>query len=264
MIKSAAWFSSQNPELVTIRSYDGLKLSAYFLPAAEGEDHSRNSILLMHGYHSSGLRDFACIYEFFHNKGWNVLLPDERAHGNSEGNYLTFGIRERFDTRDWARYLDKRVCGKQQLWIMGISMGASSVLMSLDEGLPATVCGAIADCGFTRPYEMIRCSIRRDYHLWSLPIMGIANLFGRIISGFDFKEYSVPEALKYNRIPVLFVHGRKDDFVPFEMSKENYAACTAPKMFLETNTVHAISFVAETERYTAAITEFLDTCCGSV
>ncbi len=256
---SAEWFLAQKPEDITITSFDGIPLSAYFLPAEQGEQKAENSILLMHGYHCSGLREYGCIYDYFHSIGWNVLLPDQRSHGRSGGKYLTFGIKERYDVQKWAEYLDKRTGGKQKLWLMGISMGCSSVLMSLGQPLPLSVKGIIADCGYTSPSAIINCVVTRDFHLIKQIVMPVAEIFTKRFSDFDMKGYSTLTALKTNKIPILFVHGNKDAFVPFEMSKENYAACTAPKMFLETGAAHARSFVCEPEKYKAAITKFVRT-----
>lgn len=261
MQKSADWFMAQNPEEHWITSYDGLKLHAFYLPVK----NAKGTVIMMHGYHSSGLRDFACIYEWFHNLGYSVLLPDQRAHGDSEGKYLTFGVRERIDCRDWIKWINNRseykdVKSEQELpplWVMGISMGSSTVMFMSEFNLPKNIRGIIADCGYTRPLEMIRLSVFRDYHLITWPMLPIANVMGKIFCGFGMREASTKKSFKTNKIPILFVHGTNDTFVPYKMSLKNYSLCQAPKQMLTTQATHALSFVTAPDLYKKELTEFL-------
>jgi len=253
---SEAWFLSQKPEDVGIVSYDGLKLSGRFLPAAD-RDAAKGTVLLMHGYHTDALYEFAGIYDFFHREKYNVLLCDQRAHGKSGGTYLTFGIRERYDCRSWIRYLNGRLGEEKPLWLMGVSMGSSTVLMASGFDLPGNIRGIIADCGYTSPYDIIKLVLVRNYHLPAPIILPYADIVTHLTAGFGLKEYSTLQALKTNRIPVLFIHGDNDTFVPFEMSKQNYTACTAPKLFLETHADHAASFLFASEQYEAVLEKFM-------
>lgn len=255
--KDEVWLSSQKTENVYITSYDGLKLFARLLPAAESPQQAKGSVLMMHGFHSTASFEFAGIYNYFHKEGYNVLLCDMRAHGKSGGKYLTFGIRERYDCRDWIQYLYKRYTGNLPIWVMGISMGSTSVLMATGLPLPDNVKGFIADCGYTDPHSILKIVLTRDYHLPADIILPVADIITRIQAGFSITEYSTVTALKKNHIPVLFIHGDKDTFVPFEMSEENYDACAAPKQFLKTHADHAASYLSEPEAYRKALKEFM-------
>ena len=261
MQKSADWFMNQNPQNISITSYDGLKLHAYYLPV----ENAKGTVLLMHGYHSSGLRDFACIYEYFYNQGYSVLLPDQRAHGQSEGKFLTFGIRERFDCRDWINWINNREKSANiksegellPIWVMGISMGSATVMYATGFDLPKNVKGIIADCGFTRPLEIIKRSVFRDYHLMPWPMLSFANILTKIFCGFGLREYSTKKALKKNKIPILFIHGINDAYVPYKMTVKNYNLCIAPKEILTTQAVHALSFVTAPNLYKKKLHDFL-------
>jgi pimeloyl-ACP methyl ester carboxylesterase len=261
MQESADWFMNRNPQNVYITSYDGLKLHAYYLVA----DNAKGTVLLMHGYHSSGLRDFACIYEYFYNQGYTVLLPDQRAHGQSEGKFLTFGVRERFDCRDWINWLNNRpectdIKSESKLlpiWIMGISMGSATVMYTAGFDLPKNVQGIIADCGYTRPLEMIKLSVFRDYHLITWTMLPVANILTKLFCGFGMREASTKKAFKTNQKPILFVHGSNDMYVPYKMSIQNYKLCTAPKDMLTTKATHALSFVTAPELYKKKLHEFM-------
>ena len=154
------------PKMHEIESFDGLKLRAYVLDCASGATESRGTILLMHGFHSDPLREFATLARFYYESGFNVVLPFQRAHGESEGQYLTFGIKERFDCRDWLNECTKIFGTEKPLYMEGISMGCTTVLLtSALDGLPPNLCAVIADCGFTSPYEIISFVAKKEYHL---------------------------------------------------------------------------------------------------
>jgi len=255
MQESADWFMAMNPREVTITSFDGLKLHAYYLPV----ENSKGTVLLMHGYHSSGLRDFACIYDYLHTQGYTVLLPDQRAHGESEGKYLTFGVRERFDCRDWITWLNNRSENLSPLWLMGISMGSSTVMFAAGFDLPKNVKGIIADCGYTRPREIIKRTVFRDYHIITWTMLPVANILSKIFCGFGMRDASTKKALATNTVPIMFVHGTNDTFVPYKMSLDNYTLCQAPKQMLTTQSVHALSFVTATDLYKKTLDEFMQT-----
>ncbi|OJF76624.1 MAG: hypothetical protein BKP49_05540 [Treponema sp. CETP13] len=255
MKESADWFLAQNPKKVSITSFDGLKLHAYYLPV----ENAKGTILMMHGYHSSGLRDFACIYEFFHNQGYSVLLPDQRAHGLSEGNFLTFGVRERYDCHDWIKWLNSLATQSEltPIWLMGISMGSATVMYTTGFDLPKNVKGVIADCGYTRPREMIKLSVFRDYHIITWTMLPVANIMTKLFCGFGMKDASTKKAFSKNKLPILFVHGVNDAYVPYEMSLKNYSFCKAPKEMLTTQAVHALSFVTVPDLYKKTMESFM-------
>lgn len=251
--KAQQWLSNQQLENVSITSFDGLSLAAQFLPHPD----AKGTILFMHGYHSRASFEFAGFYEYFYNEGYNILLCDQRSHGNSGGTYLTFGINERYDCRSWITWLEKKAGNESPVWLCGVSMGSSTVLMTLGFDLPSNVKGVIADCGFTSPEKIVSNVIKTKYHLPATIIMPFINAGTRLVCGFDLNSYTTLDALKNNTIPILFVHGTNDNFVPFEMSEENYRACKAPKVFLKTTAEHAANFLSDPETYKAALKNFM-------
>ena len=252
-----AWFRAQNPELVSIRSRDGLKLRGCFLPAKD----ARGTLLLVHGYRSSLWCDFGVVYEFFHSLGWNILAIHQRTHGESDGSYITFGIKERFDVCDWAIYLSDRFGPEHNIVMDGVSMGSSSVLMSLGTDLPGNVRGFIADCGFTSPYDQFVHMMKKRVHLPPQPFMAIIEMYTKLFAGFGFKDYSTVTALQQATIPVLFVHGENDNFVPTRFSIENYAACASEKRLVTVpGAGHGTSYLVEKERCQQTLREFLTQC----
>ena len=251
--KGANWFWKQNPEFVHIKNREGLTLYGYILTRP---DAVRTSICF-HGYRSAPDRDFGASVRTMYESGCNVLLVDQRAHGRSEGKALTYGVKERFDVVDWLAYWTARPEGKLPIYLHGVSMGCATVLMALGQPLPENVRGVVADCGFTSPYEIFRYILSHNFHLPEFPILPASDLFLRRLGGFSMKEYSTLDALKDNRVPVLFIHGEKDDFVPTRMGVENYEACTAEKeLFLVPDARHAESWFVDTDGYKGRVQAF--------
>ncbi len=255
------WLEKQTPEDVFIRSRDGLCLHALYIPAQTPSD---KLVILHHGFTSRAVHN-ASHAKFFHEQGYEVLLLDLRAHGESEGKYVGFGILDRFDTLEWIRYARERFGKDIRIVLHGTSMGGTTVLMAL--GLPEVqeaVSAVIADCAFTSPGEIFSHVIRKDYHLPPEPIIRVNGLYSRILSGYRFDEYSTLDALKDNRVPVLFVHGKEDKFVPTWMSQKNYDACTSKKRLLMVeNAGHGSSIFENQPLYEQTEKEFLADALGA-
>lgn len=248
------WFMAQSPEEISIESFDGLKLLAYNLPA----ENAKGTWLMMHGHQSGPLREFAGLAKYFHEIGYNVVLPYQRSHGKSEGTYITFGIKERYDVRDWLLKINRIYGDKAPVYLEGISMGCATVLMSLGFDLPDNVTAVVADCGYTSPYDIMWKVARKDKNIPMVRlVLGIGNLMAHVLADFDFYEFDTFQGLRYNKIPVLFIHGTKDDFVPIEMTFSNFQYCTSEKsLFLVPDAPHAISYFIDEEGYHKAVVDF--------
>ncbi|MBQ9205783.1 MAG: alpha/beta hydrolase [Treponema sp.] len=248
------WFYAQNPEEITVESFDGLKLVAYNLPA----ENAKGTWLLIHGHQSAPLREYAGLAKFFHELGYNVVLPYQRAHGKSEGTYITFGVKERYDIRDWLLKINEIYGDTLPLYMEGISMGCATVLMSLSFDLPANLQSVVADCGYTSPYDIMWKVAKKDKNV-PLPrlVLGVGNKMAHILADFDFEEYDTFKGLRYNKVPVMFVHGTEDTFVPIEMTIANYQYCTSEKfLYLIEKAPHAISYFIDEEGYHKNLIEF--------
>ena len=242
-------------EDVFITSFDGLRLHAKFYAASERKAPVQ---IMFHGYKSSAERDFCGGLREGIDGGFNVLLVDQRAHGESEGKYLTFGVNERFDCLSWASYAAERFGNDVKIYLYGISMGASTVLMASALPLPKSVSGIVADCGYTSPKAII-CSVLRDHHVPAAPGYAVAKRGARLFCGFDLDSASAPDALRRSHIPVLFIHGDDDRFVPCRMSRENFEASAAEhkKLLIVHNAGHGLSYMLDRPAYLSALHEFL-------
>ena len=251
----AEWLSAQEYETVTIRSRDGLRLSARFFPV----ENAKGTLLLVHGYRSNPGNDFGVACPFYRSMGWNILAVNQRACGDSEGTYITFGVKERFDLHDWAVYLCDRFGKEHPVVLNGVSMGSTTALMSLGTDLPENVRGVIADCGFTSPAEQLKCIFRSRFGVAGGLLLAVAGLFAKLFAGFGFSDYSTVTALKQAKLPVLFIHGEADTFVPIRFTVENYAACVSDKKLLTIpDAGHAVSYLVEPEQCQRDMGKFLD------
>ena len=255
---SVEYLNNHNAQEVAVTSYDGLKLSGTWLET----ENPKGTIILAHGYRSCKLVEFSMVLDFYQGYGLNILLPDQRSHGKSEGKIITFGVRESRDMKRWIRWVNKRE-GNRPIILSGLSMGASTMLFLADEKLPANVKGIIADCGFTSPWEIISCVFRRVTHLPATPSLWVTELFARIFGDFSLRQKNTKDVLKYSRLPVLMVHGMEDGFVPCEMTQQGYDSCAGEKeLFLVEGADHGLSFLKDSERYKEKVRAFLDKNLG--
>ena len=249
-----AWFESMNPQLVKADSFDGLKLSALKL---DRED-DKGTIIMMHGFHSEPLREFATIARFYYGEGYSLLLPYHRSHGKSEGKYLTFGIKERYDCKTWIDFVNGERGIENDVYLHGISMGCATVLMASSLDLPFNVRGIIADCGFTSPYEITYWTTKKRGVKRPELAMKLCGLMTRLFAGFELDEYSTLRAMNVNLIPVLFITGTADERVPMEMTIQNFNACRAPKeLLLIEDSPHAINYFTDPEKYESHSAAFI-------
>ncbi len=236
-------------EEVTVRSFDGLTLCGYFYEYAPGAPVE----LMMHGYRGTPERDLCGgVLRCFRLRR-SALVVDQRACGKSDGHVITFGIHEHKDCLTWVDYLTARLGRDCQILLTGISMGAATVLMAGGRELPPQVKGIIADCGYTSPKAIIQ-KVIVDMRLPPRLSYPFVRLGARLYGGFDLEEFSPIASMKTCRVPVFFIHGQADDFVPCRMSEENAAVCAAEhRLFTVPGAGHGLSYLLDTEGYHRAI-----------
>lgn len=239
-------------ETVTITSRDGLRLAGKYYAGNPGAP----LMLFFHGYRSTEARDGSGGFQLCLHRGFSVLMADQRGHGDSEGDAITFGIRERYDCLDWANAAVEKFGPETKILLLGVSMGAATVLMAADLPLPPQVKGIIADCGYDSPEDILRATMRRwhypQFPTWQLVWLG-AKLFGHL----DVRECSTLESMKHARVPVLLIHGEADNVVPCEMATALRNACAAPVTLLTVpGAGHGMSCYTDPEAYEKALDDF--------
>lgn len=248
------WLYTQALEDLRIRAVDGLLLHAYYLAAEPGQDFSGTAVLA-HGYNGDG-RQLDVFARVFHRLGLNVLLPEARGYGLSEGHYTGFGWHERLDILGWMALLKER--GEDRILLYGISMGASTVLMTSGEDVPPELKLIIADCGYTSVMDELNWQLKRGYHITFPPLIRALSRLTEKRAGYRLEEASALEQVKKSRIPILFIHGEADTFVPFEMCGRLYGACTSEKeLYTVPGAEHGLAYDTDSEEYERRIALFL-------
>ncbi|MBD7914427.1 alpha/beta fold hydrolase [Clostridium sp. Sa3CUN1] len=221
------WLKNVKTEDTTIQSEDGLNLwgKLYFQ-----DEKSDKWVIIAHGYTSSH-EDVQPIALNFYNKGYNVLTPDMRAHGNSDGKYIGMGWLDRKDMLLWIDYI-LSLDNNSQIVLYGESMGGATVMMTSGENLPSNVKAIVEDCGYTSVEEMFGAQLYERFGLPKFPILNAAEIVTSIKAKYNFHEASALEQVKKSKTPILFTHGGNDTYVPTEMVYRLYEAANCEKDIL--------------------------------
>lgn len=239
-------------EDMTVTAFDGLELWGKYYEYAPGAPIE----LMFHGYRGSAERDLSGGVQRCFKLGRSAVIVDQRCSGRSGGNVITFGINEHRDCLTWVEHLCDKFGPDVRIILTGISMGAATVMMAAGKPLPKNVVGALADCGYSSPKEIIKKVIRQ----MGLPAelaYPFVKLGARLYGHFDLEETSPQEALKKCKVPVIFFHGENDDYVPCEMSRINYDACTSRKKLVTIpGAGHGLSYPIASEQYLQELEDF--------
>lgn len=237
-----------------IMSQDGLKLHATYFPC----ENSKKVVICFHGYTSEGLNDYSTLAIFYRNKGYNLLIVDERAHGKSEGKYIGFGCLDRHDAKLWIDEMVKKLGEDCKILLHGDSMGGATVLMTTGLELPPQVKAAVSDCAFTSAWEVFASVLKNMYHLPSFPLLQISNQMIKKRAGYELNECNAREEVAKAKIPILFIHGDSDSFVPCSMVYELHDACrTEKKLVIIEGAGHVESCYRDAKLYEGAIESFI-------
>lgn len=237
-------------ETVTITARDGEKLVGHLRVCPD----PKRMVIAMHGWRSGWDQSFGMVADFLHKNGCSVLYAEQRGQGLSGGAHMGLGALERHDCQSWAVWAAEKF--DLPIYLAGVSMGATTVLLASELQLPTQVRGIIADCGFTSPEDIGRVMVKNLHLPYSLHA-GAADSLCRRKNHAGLRGCSAVSALRKNRIPVLFVHGTEDTVVPVSMTYENYKACAGPKeLLIVPGADHGMSYFQDKHRYEAALKAF--------
>lgn len=263
MEERKAFMMAQAHEDVYQTSFDGLKLHAAYFPAIDEEacrtePAGRKKVAIcFHGYTSEGMSDYIGLSGYYLKKGYAMLLPDARAHGQSEGEYIGFGCLDRKDGLVWINWVIQELGEDVEIILHGTSMGGATVLMASGLDLPGQVKGIVSDCAFTSPKEVFTHVLHNMYHLPAFPAIPGADILNRRLAGYGMDECNAKREVAKAKVPILFIHGTNDTFVPYHMCHEIYDCCASPKKILVVEgAAHAESYYKDTEKYEQALDEF--------
>lgn len=245
-------YDYKDKEDVFINSFDNLKLHGYILKT----ENSDKWAITVHGYTNKAESMSAMAYKY-HSLGYNILMPDLRGHGKSEGSYVGMGWHDRLDILKWIDLIIKENKDAKIL-LHGISMGAGTVMMVSGEELPENVKVIIEDCGYTSAKEQLAYNLKTMFKLPSFPILNFCSLITKIKDNYFISEASAIKQLQKAKVPILFIHGDKDKFVPFYMLDKLYNACSSKKDKLIIKDVgHAKSESLKSDLYWNKVEDFI-------
>ncbi|MBO1299272.1 MULTISPECIES: alpha/beta hydrolase [unclassified Enterococcus] len=250
-----SWFANpENRKEWHQTSADGLELSAIYLPASD----SHKTAIVAHGYMGDA-ETMANYAKMFHDLGYNVLVPDARGHGKSEGDYIGFGWHERKDYVKWIDQVIETNGQSEEIVLYGISMGAATVMMTSGETLPANVKAIIEDCGYSSVNEELSYQLNELFGLPPFPLIQVTSLMTKIRAGYFFGEADSIKQLEKNKLPMLFIHGDADTFVPYKMLDKVYQATNGPKeKYVVPEAEHAKAYSVDPEKYQQTVSSFLE------
>jgi uncharacterized protein len=239
------WTKQQDFEFVEIESEDGLRLKARFLKNANS---AGKAVILAHGYKGNS-EQMPGITKFYYDQGYDILKPDARGHGLSEGDYIGYGWHDRMDYVQWSKFLVDEA-GAGEIFLHGFSMGAATVLMASGEKLPEEVKGIIADSGYTTVLEELSHQLKYLYNLPAFPVMQVTSVITNIRAGYTFAEASAIDSVMNNKLPLLIIHGEDDALVPTEMGTQLFEKANGEKE------LWIVPGAGHTEAYTVAEQEY--------
>ena len=279
------WARNMGPEEVSILSKDGYRLRGALFAQdmetkeaetdaalAEGAETDRgadlveetadpsaahNWVILLHGYTGSKEMMYGFAYWYW-QRGCNILAPDFRCQGESEGDYIGLGATDSEDLLGWIDLILQRD-PDAKIVLHGLSMGASTALiLSGKEDIPSNVTAIISDCAYTDAYAMFREKIGSWFHLPAFPVIDSAELMIRLRAGYDLKETSPLAAVGNSRIPTLFIHGTEDRMIPVKMCLLLYNAAVCDKEIMIVDRAgHAQAAEKDPVRYFDTVAQFL-------
>ncbi len=254
-VRTQNWYDTTPHKVVTVKSAEGLTLEA---DVFEAKYPSSKWVIAVHGY-TNNRTSMYNIASFYSERGFNVITPDNRAHGKSDGKYIGMGWLDRKDMLRWINYiLEQDQAAK--IVLHGISMGAATVMMVSGETLPSNIRCIVEDCGYTSVWDIFRDELKYLFHLPPFPFLTSADGIALKRAGYTFKQASSVKQLQKTSIPMLFIHGSRDTFVHPEMMDKVYDACASSvkqKLLIE-GAGHGESYLLNPDLYFSTVFDFVN------
>ncbi|WP_251897846.1 alpha/beta hydrolase [Lactiplantibacillus paraplantarum] len=248
------WYLKQPKQQWMIQSFDGLNLVATYIPnpktvgrlaiLAHGLGHSREQMI-----------PYARI---FMSLGYDVLMPDARAFGDSQGHTIGYGWLDRLDYERWITMALDQLGLDIDIVLMGISMGAATVMATSGEPLPDNVKAIVEDSGYADLYDEAKFRLTHKFHLPAYPIMPVANRLAHVRAGYGFKDGRILQRVMAGGLPILMIHGSKDQTVPVRNAHTLYDQLPQQKgLYIDPDARHVEAIRTHPDRYQEVLDEFL-------
>jgi len=234
---------------------EGVRLHAIYAAAPRPTDRTA---VILHGYTDNAVRMLMIGYMYNHDLGYNIFLPDLYYHGRSEGRAIRMGWLDRLDAMRWMEIADSLFGGHTQMVVHGISMGAATTMMVAGEEQQPYVRCFVEDCGYTSVWDQFAKELRGQFGLPAFPLLDVASRLCRARYGWDFREASALEQVRKSTLPMMFIHGDADNYVPTSMVYPLYEAKSGDKeLWIVPGAGHALSYLENREEYTRRVGEFV-------
>lgn len=235
---------------------DGARLHAFYLEATQP---STRTAVIVHGYGNNAITLMMFGYMYHHDLGFNILMPDLRFAGLSDGDAIQMGWKDRLDVLQWLPVAHHLFGNDTQIVVHGLSMGAATTMMLSGDDTPDYVKCFVEDCGYSSVWDQFVHNMRQQFNLPAFPVMYASSLLCQIKYGWNFQEASSVKQVTKCQKPMLFIHGADDDFVPTSMVYDVYNAKPEPKeLWVVPGAIHARSYLVATDEYTQKIKLFTE------
>lgn len=233
----------------------GLRLHALYASC----DSARGTAVLVHGFTDNARRMMMFGRVYRDSLHFNIIAPEHQRHGKSEGSSIQMGWLDRLDIERWISVADS-LWPSSSIYLHGLSMGGATVMMCSGDSLPPSVCGIIEDCGYTSVWDEFAGEMKNQFHLPPHPLMDVASLLCQWRYGWNFREASSLEQVRRSTLPMLFIHGENDTFVPTAMVHPLYEAKTKgyKRLWLAPGSEHARSFHDHPQEYFKEMKNFIN------
>ncbi|ELC8362184.1 alpha/beta hydrolase [Clostridium perfringens] len=254
-----ALYNSASKEDITLKSFDGLNLTSTLIM---NENPTNKFIVLVHGVSICYVGSLK-YFDIFYKNGFNILIVNQRRHGKSEGKYSTYGFYEKYDVNMWIEYLKSRFGNDIILGLHGESMGAGTIMETIP--LNDSIKFVIEDCGYSNFHELIGFQITHAYKNRLVrkilrPSLIFANFFMKTKAKFSMKKIVPIDIVSSTSLPMMFVHGKEDYFVPWYMAVDLYKAKTKgyKELYLVEGAKHAEALEVNKILYEKKIMTFIE------
>jgi|SRR5690625_4905108 len=250
------WVEQQPFETWQITSFDGLDLQGYFLRAKKP---SNKVVVMAHGYLGRATDMGLYGRHYYEQLGYHLFTPDARGHGESAGDYIGFGWHDRLDYVQWIEKIIDELGNDIEIVLHGLSMGAGTVLMTSGEDLPPQVKAVIADSPYTSVHDLFSYQMKRMFHLPAFPILHTTGFVTKFKADYSLKEASALKQVQKAKVPILYIHGQEDTFVPTQLTEKLYeATASETELRVFPKASHGESIVLHEAAYYEHVEQFLN------
>ena len=221
------------------------------------DENSKRWVVLLHGFGGS-MEDMYDVAMHYAKEGYNVLLPDLRANGESEGSMIGMGWLDRLDVINWIDVLLKDY-PDAEIVIHGVDMGADTALMLAGESVKSSIKAIVAEGAYDNAWNVVKEEYKVRHEDWpTFPILNMINPVLKVWGGYSLKEADAVKQVKLTDIPILYIQGDGDTYATADMTKAlDQATASTHEVFTITNAIHGNCRYADSDAYYNKTFEFV-------